>query len=88
MGHFGPKTLYSASSKLQMHSKDFVKFCTMKGAKRHVKFILVIFAKKYLVEGEWVIQSPKMLCPLNSGSAVKDLFIILHNERGEEAHEN
>ena len=30
----------------------------------------------------------KMLCPQNSGSALKDLFMILHYERGEEAHEN
>ena len=29
-----------------------------------------------------------MLCPQNSGSALKDLLIILHNEKGEEAHEN
>ena len=29
-----------------------------------------------------------MLCPQNSGSALKDVFIILYNERGEEAHEN
>ena len=51
MGHFGPKLIDSAPSKLRMHSKDFLKFCTMKGAKRHTKFILVIFAKKDLVEG-------------------------------------
>ena len=59
----------------------------MKRAKRHMKFMLVIFAKKDLV-GEWVIVDQKMLCPQNSGSTFKDLFIILHNERGEEAHEN
>ena len=46
------------------------------------------FCKKDLVEGEWVIVGPKMLCPQNYGSALKDLFIILRNERGEEAHEN
>ena len=29
-----------------------------------------------------------MLCPQSSVSALKDPFIILHNERGEEVHEN
>ena len=41
-----------------------------------------------LVEGEWVILGLIILCPQNSGSALKDLFIILHNGRGEEVHEN
>ena len=44
--------------------------------------LAVIFAKKDIVEGEWVTVGPKMLCPQNSGSALIDLFIILHNERG------
>ena len=43
------------------------------------------FCKKNLVEGEWVIVDWKMLCPQNSGSALK---IFLHNARDEEAHEN
>ena len=30
----------------------------------------------------------KILCPQNSGSALEDLFIIVYNERGEEAHQN
>ena len=41
------------------------------------------FCKKDIVEGEWVIVSPKMLCLQDSGSALKELFIILHNEKGE-----
>ena len=48
----------------------------------------MIFAKKDLVQGDWVILGPKMLCPQNSGSTLKDVLIILHNERDEEAHEN
>ena len=60
----------------------------MKGAKRHIKFILVTFAKKDLVEGEWVIVDLKMLCLQNSGFAVKDFFIFLCNERCEKRHEN
>ena len=35
-----------------------------------------------------VIVGPKMLYPQNFGSALKDFFKVLHNERGEEAHEN
>ena len=46
------------------------------------------FSEKDLVEGEWVIVDPKILCPQKSGSALKDLFIILHSEKDEEAHEN
>ena len=42
-----------------------------------MKFIVVIFIKKYVVEGESVIVGPKMLCPQNSGSALKDNFKIL-----------
>ena len=48
----------------------------------------MIFAKKDLIQGDWVILGPKMLCPQNSGSTLKDVLIILHNERDEEAHEN
>ena len=46
------------------------------------------FSKKDLVEGEWVIVDPIMLFPQDSGSALKDIFIILHIERSEEVHEN
>ena len=31
---------------------------------------------------------PEMLCPENSGSALEDIFVILHNEKGEGTHEN
>ena len=48
----------------------------------------MIFAKKHLNEGDWVTMNLKMLCPQNSGSAFNNLFMILHNERGGEVHEN
>ena len=48
----------------------------------------MIFAKKGLSEGEWVIVNPKMMCRQNSGSAFKDFFIILCNESSNEVHEN
>ena len=53
-----------------------------------MKIVLVIFAKKGLSEGEWVIVDPKMMCRQNSGSAFKIFFIILYNESSEEVHEN
>ena len=38
---------YCASSKLGIHSKDFLKFCTLlKEAKRHMKMISMNFLKK------------------------------------------
>ena len=48
----------------------------------------MVFCEKELFEDEWVIVAPNMLYPQNCGSALKDLFIILHNERGEEPYEN
>ena len=48
--------------------------------------MLVIFAKKILLRVNG--GGPNMLCPQNPESAVKDLFRILHNERGEEAYQN
>ena len=60
----------------------------VKGANRDVKFILMIFARKHLNKGDWVTMNLKVLCPQNSGSAFNNLFMILHNERGEEVHEN
>ena len=53
-----------------MCSKDFLKVSTIKGPKRHIRFILAIFAKKDLVEGERVVVAAKMLCPESSGSAI------------------
>ena len=46
------------------------------------------FCKKDLTESEWVIVGGKMLYPQNSGTILKNLFIILLNKRGDEAHEN
>ena len=43
-----PKNTWLAS-KLQIRSKDFVKFCTMKGTRKHMKFILVVFQKRTLL---------------------------------------
>ena len=80
----------------------FLKFCTMKGAKRHMKSSPLVFPKNmsFWANGTFFhnsdpfkeffynIAGPKMLCSQTSGSTLKDLFIILHNERGEEARES
>ena len=48
MGHFGPEIIvHPQSSKCTL--KIYFKFCTMKWAKRHMKFILVIFGKKKIL---------------------------------------
>ena len=57
----------------------------MKGAKRHMKFTLVIFAKKILLMLNGLFWARKF-CAL--GSALKDSVIILQNESAEEARRN
>lgn len=37
---------YSVSSKLRIHGKDILKFSTLKGAKGHMKIMLMSFGKK------------------------------------------
>ena len=66
-----------------MHCKDFLKFSAMKVAKRYMKFILVIFAQKLLLRVNGLLWAQKC-CVLRT----LGFFIILHNERDEEAHEN
>ena len=65
----------------------FLKFCLVKGSKRHMD-LHNCFCKKDLIEVKLVIVVSEMLHLQNCGSALKDLFIILHSERGEEAYEN
>ena len=52
---------HSAFSKLKICFKDFVKFCTLKGAKKHMKIVLMVFPKKKkIVWGKWAILSRNM----------------------------
>ena len=53
-----------------------------------MKFILIFAKKISLRVNALFIVGPKMLCCQNCGYVFKDLFIILYNERDEEAHEN
>ena len=59
----------------------------MKGANRQMKMILIIFQEKF-VWGKWTILGPKMAHPYNSGWAVIIFFLILHNEKGQQADES
>ena len=43
MGHFGPKIVHNSGSA----GRIFLKFCTMKGADRSIRMILIIFQKKF-----------------------------------------
>ena len=65
MGYFELKFIVGSLDALE---RFLIFFFTMIGAKRHIEFVLVIFAKKD---------------PQNSESALKDLSIILHNKRGK-----
>ena len=71
-----------------MHSKDLKKNFHNERGQEAYEIYISGFCKKDLVQGEQVITDWKILSPQNSGSGLKDLFIILHNEGGEEAHEN
>ena len=44
MGYFNPKITHP--QKLFICSKDFFKFCTMKGAKRYMKITSIVLPKK------------------------------------------
>ena len=46
----------------------YLKFCTIKGANRQMKMILIF------VWGKWTILDPKMVHSCNSGSAVTSFF--------------
>ena len=86
MGHFGPRIIVCPQSSIC--TQKIFKILHSERGQGIYEIYINDFCKKYLVEGECVIVGPKMLCPQNSGSALKDRFIILHNERGEEALEN
>ena len=63
--------------------KIALQFCTMKGPKRDMEIILMVFLKKSYLEqlGHF---SLKMVRPHNFESA---LTFFLHNKRGQEVHE-
>ena len=83
MGHFGPKIIVHLQSSVYT-----LKILHNDRCQEIYEIYISDFWKKDLVEGEWVIVGSEMLCPQNSGSAHKDIFIILHSEWGEEAHGN
>ena len=70
-----------------MHSKIFLKLSNERGQQAYEIYISD-FCEKDLVQGEWVIVGPKMLYLEKSGSAFKEVFVVLHIKKVEEALEN
>ena len=74
MGHFGPKNCTSSILiTLDLLEDFFFKSCTMKGANRYMKMILIIFQKK-IVWGKCAILGPKVVYPQISGSLIGIFF--------------
>ena len=69
---FDPKIAHPHNS--GSAGRTFLKFCTMKGANRQIKVILIIFQKSF-VWGKWTILGPKIVHPHNSGCAVEFFFL-------------
>ena len=73
------------SSQLWIRCKEF---CTMKGAKRVMEIILMVFLKKILFGAIGHFGS-KMVRPHIFRSVLRFfIFLILHNKRDQEIHEN
>ena len=53
-----------------------------------LKDIVIAFTEKTFVRGRWIILGPTMIPCRNSGSTLRILFLVLHNERGQEVHQN
>ena len=110
MGHSYPKIArcHNSGSTLRI----FLKFCLIKGAKKYIKIMSIVFLKKNIIfflnstikgakryvklNGFSEIQfrlgkinhfGSKFARPHNSGCVLRIFFLILHNERGQEAYE-
>ena len=75
MGHFGGRKMVGP------HNFDplpgfFVKFCTMKEAKRYLETILMVLLKNIVIWGQWVILGLKMLHFHNSGYSFSEKNLI------------
>ena len=52
-----------------------------------MEVIIIVFNKKNLFRTNWAILDPKMAQPRNFGLALRILFLILQNKRGQEVDE-
>ena len=77
MGPFGLKMAcrHNSGSTLRI----FLKFCTMKGAKRYMKISLMVFPKKISF---WA----RKWCDFITLDPLGDFFLIKHNKRGQKVH--
>ena len=85
MDHTGPKMVHPHNSGSAV--RIVLQFCTMKGAKRDMEIILMIFFEKKSYLEQFGHFGPKMVCRHNFGSALS-FFLILPNKMGQEVHEN
>ena len=71
----GPKIVHSHNCRFaHPHNSGSTRrilftFCTIKGSKRQMRMIVIIFQNK--IGGKWTILGPKIVHCYNSGSAVK-----------------
>ena len=79
----GPKMVHHHESGSAV--RIFFKFCTMEGANRVMKMILIMFSKNIFVWGKWTILSPKMAHHHETGSAVR-FFLKFCRMKGVHEH--
>ena len=87
--HSRERTILGAKMVLPYNSgstlRVFLKFYTIKGANRYMELTLMVFLKKFSVGAVKLCHFDlKISRCQNSGSTLR----ILHNERGQEVHEN
>ena len=77
----GPKLVCPRNTVYALRS--FSKFCTMKGAKRHMKITLMVFRKKVLFKANGPFWAQK-LCIFITLDLLKWYFLGWEHERGQE----
>ena len=87
--HSGERAILGAKMVLPYNSgstlRVFLKFYTIKGTKRYMELTSMVFLKKFSVGAVKLCHFDlKMSRCQSSGSTLR----ILHNERGQEVHEN
>ena len=84
MGHLRPKMVHPHHSGSAV--RIVLQYCTMKGAKRDMEIILMVFLKK-IFWGNLVILAQKW-CVLITLDLLEGFLKILDSERGKEVSEN
>ena len=61
----------------------FSKFCTVKGAKKYVKIILMVYPKRFLFGANGFAMGIKMMHPYNSGSTLRIVYKFCMTKEAE-----